>query len=178
MVSEQANTPEKEFSYIIWLFRLNKHKLVQRIRGRVPLKTPRKRSPREEPRLRRSPGPRSRLRKSLTTPFSSIKSNTREWSRRCQKFFASPEPFFARSSRLEDLLPVPSSRTCTSKAWSNQSANNTPVLTFIWDARPKLLLRKPLLKLRRLLPRPRRSDQSAFLKESSEITFHNLSLCS
>merc|ERR1712070_447352 len=62
---------------------------------------------------------------------------------------------FAKNSRSVVPLPELSSRICTSKALSDQSVLNTPVSTSTWDARPKLLLRKLLLKLKRLLPSKR-----------------------
>merc|ERR1711971_296965 len=69
-----------------------------------------------ELRLRRSHGPRLRSRKSLTTPSSLKRGNMRRCSRRSQRFFASPEPCFVRSSRLEDLSLELSSETCLRKA--------------------------------------------------------------
>ena len=167
MVSERANTLPKFSNINVDYYRLKKHKLVQRTRVPPRPKMPKRvKPPRVVPNPRRSHGPRLRLRKSLTTPYSSTKSNTREWLRRFQRFFASPEPFSARSSRLEDPLHVPLSRTCTNKAWSDQLALNTPVLTSIWDVRPKPPLRKLLLKLKRLPPKLRKAsdDQISLVK--------------
>ena len=113
--------------------------------------------------LRRSPGLRSRLRKSLTTPCSWMRSLMRECSRRSQRSCALPEPFFARSSRLVDQLPEPSSRICTRRISSSQLVSNTLHSTSIKDLLPRQLLKK--LPKRLTLKTRRRSEGS------KQITF-------
>lgn len=96
---------------------------------------------------RRSLGPRSRLRKSLTTPFSWMRSSTKECSRRFQRFSVSPEQFSVRSLRLVDPLLEPSSKICIRKVSSSQSDSNTLLSISIKEAVPRQPLKRLLMKL-------------------------------
>merc|ERR1711907_389759 len=85
---------------------------VPRMQVRMHLKTPKRLSHQKqrEERPRKSHGPRPRLRKSSTMPSSLTTNNSKECLKKSQRFFASPELFSLKSSRLVDLLPEHSSR--------------------------------------------------------------------
>lgn len=116
----------------------------------------RKQREEKEPRLRRSHGPKSRSRISLTTPSSSTRSSSRECSRRSPRSSALPEPFFAKSSRSADPWLVPSSRTSQRETSSSQSEPSTAHSISTRVPRPRVLPRDSRTKLNKKERRRRR----------------------
>merc|ERR1712195_462782 len=89
-----------------------------------------------------------------------MKRVSKEWSRKYQRSFVSPEPFLLKSSRSVDLLPEHSSRSSARRVLSSQSVSNITHSTFTRELKLRLLLRSSL-KMRlmlRLLPRRRRES--------------------
>jgi hypothetical protein len=89
-----------------------------------------------------------------------MRSSSKECSRRYQRFSVSPEPFFARSSKLMELLPVASSENLPRETFSNQLETKTANSISIRELKPNLPHREPLMKLLRRPPRRRRSEQN------------------